>query len=420
MKMTVLFLLAICFTLSGQAAAMIDPDEGRSFGELIESRGYQLEEYNVTTADGYTLKLHRVVPPNYNPLNYTATRKPVVLFHGIFTDSTVFFINSPKLEDNIGFALLETGRYDVWSANARGNGLSTEHVNLTEKDSKFWEFSMEHIGLYDIPAILGEVRQQTFHQTVAWVGYSQGGQSLWALLALHPEYANQIRPFVGYASTSYLGNLTSPFFKALALFPVRQAIQRHPGQFIITEEFINTLTQAVCRPIIGNLGTTFFCEAFYTALGGFSNSLNRTRVPVYSKYVPKPTSNWQMEHIMQSMDGPGHYDRYDYDRGFLIKRRNEDAYGQSSPPPFPLKNIPKNFTAVLMYGATDNLANGPDTERLVEELNSYGVANVSAYKVPKDKWSHLDFILGTGAGQYAFEETIRIFDENAVNDYTPQ
>ncbi len=70
--------------------------------------------------------MHRIVPQHYRPAEYLKTRRPILVQHGLFGASTDFLINSPHLHspnstygDNFGFALLQTGRYDVWLANSR-------------------------------------------------------------------------------------------------------------------------------------------------------------------------------------------------------------------------------------------------------------------------------------------------------------
>ena len=50
----------------------------------IVENNYLFEEYNITTADGYILKLHRIPPKNYNK-----SGAPVVLLqHGILDSSS--------------------------------------------------------------------------------------------------------------------------------------------------------------------------------------------------------------------------------------------------------------------------------------------------------------------------------------------
>lgn len=113
-----------------------DPDSSMSVSQLVESRGFALEQYTIATDDEYLLTVHRIVPRHYRPHEYNKARRPVLVSHGLFGSSTDFLINSPHLRsmanssnsssssiygDNFGFALLQTGRFDVWLTNSRYN-----------------------------------------------------------------------------------------------------------------------------------------------------------------------------------------------------------------------------------------------------------------------------------------------------------
>lgn len=110
-----------------------DPDSSMSVSQLVESRGFALEQYTIATDDEYLLTVHRIVPRHYRPDEYNKARRPVLVSHGLFGSSTDFLINSPHLRpmanssnssssiygNNFGFALLQTGRFDVWLTNSR-------------------------------------------------------------------------------------------------------------------------------------------------------------------------------------------------------------------------------------------------------------------------------------------------------------
>ena len=98
MKLNDIFkIIFIFYFLSTFVQAEVDPDEKRTYCQLIESRGFLLLEYHVTTQDGYNLTVDRVVPKDWNPVNYSQGRKPLIAFHGIMSSSPVFFTNSPFL-----------------------------------------------------------------------------------------------------------------------------------------------------------------------------------------------------------------------------------------------------------------------------------------------------------------------------------
>lgn len=69
-----------------------DPDATRSVPELIESRGFTAETYDIHTPDGFVLVLHRIVNPHAH--KYGHKGRPVLLGHGIAAHSGHWLINS--------------------------------------------------------------------------------------------------------------------------------------------------------------------------------------------------------------------------------------------------------------------------------------------------------------------------------------
>ena len=127
--------------------------------ELIQSRGFHAEIHKVTTSDGYILSMFRIINPNIDSSINKTPKIPVLIQHGLFSDSTYFLIpsldgkllsNNMFVEDNgniitncdpstgqttgisIAFVLATCG-YDVWMGNARGNGVGgNQHLYLSE------------------------------------------------------------------------------------------------------------------------------------------------------------------------------------------------------------------------------------------------------------------------------------------------
>lgn len=390
----------------------LDPDETATFSGLINSRGYQLEEYHVLTADEYILTLHRVVPPAYDPFTYSITRKPVLAMHGIFNDATYFYYNSPHLTsnnsycgDNFGFCMLKTGRYDLWSANSRGNGRSTRHLRYTEKDKRFWKFSWDHMAEYDLPAIIDFIRARTSHRTIGYVAFSQGAAQMWALLTLRPEYASVIRPFINWAPAVFIGRATSIIGE-----PLRRIwqIAMPPGRFYpIGNQIGNSLQQwYICRTEAG----ANFCSGLIDALFGPSN-VNVTRIPTYANWGPNPSSNWQVAHFGQNGQS-GRFKRFDY----CTEAENMIKYGTPTAPDYNFKRIPRGFKTIVMYGPSDAVVVPRDVQQLIGELKGAGL-DVTTHKVASKKWSHWDFMLGLNSGLYVNDDTLRYLDMYTVNDH---
>ena len=179
-----------------------DPDEYRSLKTIIRSRGFDVEQHNIITEDGYYLVLYRIIDAkSRKKINYKMilnkkhyffqyqkqiknlkiqTRKPVILQHGLFGSAADFIINSPflrsnnsKCGDNLAFGLHLTDQYDVWLSNSRGNRYSRGHEKFKNDDHQYWQFSFDQMAQFDTPAVIDYVRNVTSQKSVAYIGYSQ-------------------------------------------------------------------------------------------------------------------------------------------------------------------------------------------------------------------------------------------------------
>lgn len=75
----------------------------------------------------------------------------------------------------LGYILADQG-YDVWIGNVRGNKYSRSHSYLDpDNQIEFWDFSWHHIGIYDLPAMIDYVLEQTGQENLFYVGHSQVG-----------------------------------------------------------------------------------------------------------------------------------------------------------------------------------------------------------------------------------------------------
>lgn len=200
-----IYTLASLLSNSSVSSFNLDPDELKSVASLVASHGLQLLEYKILTDDGYVICMHRVVSPDYDPLFYSLFRKPVIIFHGVLTDTAIYFMSDPaannryqngSCSDNFGVCLLSTGRYDLWIPNARGSRYSRDHIRYTDKDTSFWSYSWDHIALHDLSAIIDFVLHSTGHKTVGYIGYSQGASTLFALMSMKPSYSHVVQPFI--------------------------------------------------------------------------------------------------------------------------------------------------------------------------------------------------------------------------------
>ena len=62
--------------------------------------------------------------------------------------------------------------FDVWLANNSGAQYSQEHDKYTVADKEFWAMDWSKFGVYDFPAVVGEIRKRNGDKKVGMVGHS--------------------------------------------------------------------------------------------------------------------------------------------------------------------------------------------------------------------------------------------------------
>ena len=59
-----------------------------------------------------------------------------------------------------------------------------EHEYLkSETDPEYWDFSFSEIGLYDLPAMVGYIYDQSNQHALTYIGHSQGSTAMFYGLA---------------------------------------------------------------------------------------------------------------------------------------------------------------------------------------------------------------------------------------------
>nr|CAD7407480.1 unnamed protein product [Timema cristinae] len=216
--------------------------------QLIVKYGYYVEIHHVVTEDGFILELHRI--PG-SPRNPPAQGKSVFLLeHGLLCSSADWLLQGPgKSLDvavlklyfkdviyllNISTAYLLADRgFDVWLGNARGNTYSRRHIRLAPEDPQFWNHDWHHMGMFDLPAEIDYILQNTQQQSLYYAGHSMGTTKFFVMGSKRPEYNLKIRTMFALAPIVFMSHMQSPF-KRLAF----------AGEtlFYVTDEILIRLT----------------------------------------------------------------------------------------------------------------------------------------------------------------------------------
>ncbi|KAI5969471.1 hypothetical protein CANMA_001539 [Candida margitis] len=187
----------------------------------VQALGLDLEQYDVTTSDGYILMLHHIIDPKETQ-EQRDLRKPVFLQHGLLSCSGTFIASG---RNSLAYYFHEQGN-DVWMGNNRSwfkARHSTMKGNLYNSEL-YWKWGMKELAYSDLPAMIETVMSmKPKHEKLTLFGHSQGGLQSFLMLS-HPQFSfihEKIDLFVPLAPAIYPGQLfyTRSFIEILVKFP---------------------------------------------------------------------------------------------------------------------------------------------------------------------------------------------------------
>ncbi|CAG7722282.1 unnamed protein product [Allacma fusca] len=354
----------------------VNPDVNLTALELIEKYGYPAESHTVTTKDGYILTLHRIP----HGKNASSGPRPVAFVqHGFFSSSVDWLFN--RVDKAIPYMLADRG-YDVWLGNARGNTYSRRHVKLSPEKSKFWQFSYDEMGLYDLPAVIDYVLNTTKQPDMYYIGHSMGAGMFFVCMSSYPEYNHKIRFMAAMGPAVYLNNMRGPARYLAPLASLEKVILDLLGHGEILPEYIvkyiNTYAPEFCTP---EMKLQELCENFVFLLAGFDPAqTNTTELPVILAHTPTTSSTKTLIHFLQAISS-GKFRKYDFG-----SFRNKFIYGQWTPPKYDLSKV--KVPVALYHAPNDMLVDTKDVARLAKDLPNL----VGSYEVNLTQFNHIDFI----------------------------
>lgn len=337
----------------------IPPEANYNFKQLASSQNYPVEEYQVTTSDGYILTFFRIQARGTQIRN---SLPPLILNHGLLDSSDSFIFNDePQCP---GFLLANAG-FDVWFVNNRGNKYSIGHVNPTaynssDANSIFWDFSWQEMSERDLPATFEFVAQHT-GQKVSYVGHSEGSTIMFAALARRdPIIVNNLNKFIALAPAVFLEHSTSILAKiggwidaGSLLAELDHLLDRK--KFGWMSDSMRTLWENIC------LYALPICVARVRLLSDANTTVdNVKRFKITTGHYPAGSSVQNILYWSQMYNKPT-FNMFDHGA-----YRNLEIYGTPHPPVYDLSQITE---AVYMFvGEYDELATPEDTATLRAQL----------------------------------------------------
>nr|XP_054922694.1 lipase member J-like [Dermacentor andersoni] len=366
---------------------------------LIGDNGYPLETHEVATGDGYILQMHRIPHGRMGSCAHVSASKdtwcggrgPVFVMTGLLADSTSLVLDFPG--QSLGFVLADNG-YDVWLGNTRGNTFGRRHRTLDVRSRPFWNFTFHEHALYDLPAQIDYVLNETGQRQLLYVGISQGTLIFFAMMSERPEYNNKVKAFAGLAPFNKLAYIKVPplaIFGPYAESALRLA-QAAGGYDVLPKDFqlmslVRILCGSVAKPVCTFLGDRF------TNIG--SRYINLTRIPVYLCHNPAGTSMKNVIHYAQLVRSK-RAQKFDYGAS-----TNNEVYGQRKPPEYNLSRVTTDVG--LFWSKGDQFV----TPREVDELRSSLGARVKREGYIADPfYTHVHFAIGLVNKKYLFKNLL--------------
>ncbi|XP_065207181.1 lipase 3-like [Planococcus citri] len=339
----------------------------------LKEMGYEVEIHLVDTEDGYTLALERIPHPKSNK----TVGDPVLLLHGLFSNSLVFALNYTSL----AYGLADAG-YDVWLYNSRGNGLSREMTN-GNLDEISWKYSFHELGVYDTAACVNYITNLR-KKKVNVVGYSLGGTIALILLAERTEFNKKVQKLILMAPAARMKNSKRPLDSVRFWAPFIMEFLDVFDFFPYTLNPDSTL-KSVRKYCEGSKRTMNNCKLFLNFINGVETKINDEAVLTFWGSFPQPVSSRTLKHYVQGIIS-GEFRKYDY--GFKM---NMVKYNSTVPPQY---NISKITTpVVILCSATDPVVTMKDTKWLASHLGN--VAEVNSIK--NVQFGHVSYVVDTNS-----------------------
>ncbi|XP_049938814.1 lipase 3-like [Schistocerca serialis cubense] len=388
--------------------------------QLVDQYGYVVEEYHVTTEDGYVLTLHRMPPralsqqkeEEESPMSFwrllvpwddaqskgsaNVSHPPVMVQHGLMGSSADWTLPGPTR--GLPYILVDEG-YDVWLGNTRGNIYSRNHTTLhpVRDKQKFWNFSWHEMGVYDLPTCIEHILRVTGQKRLFYIGYSQGTTAFFVMGSERPDMCPKVRAMLAMAPVAFMSHVRSPLIRMAARFDgMLTALVNHLGmhELVPHSEFLEGLGATICR---SKAVYKDVCTNLLFLMAGYSSKhLNSTLLPLIMGHTPAGAAMKQLMHYGQEINSAGRFRKFDYGL------RNPEVYGCPSPPDYVLSRV--EVPVALFHSRNDWLAATQDVMKLYEHLPM----RIGMFPIEDPEFTHLDFMWALQSRELVYDRLLRV------------
>ncbi|KAF8376116.1 hypothetical protein PRIPAC_82545 [Pristionchus pacificus] len=401
----IVFLIFIPFAASFNN----DPEERLDLRGIIERWDYPVEIHEVTTKDGYILDLHRIPRgQNESKSSGPCNRPAILLNHGIASSGAQWALNLPN--QSAAFVFADAG-FDVYLANHRGTTYGKKHVNKgTGLFSDFWQFTLDEMANFDLPAIIDKVLELNGNTQLYYVGHSQGNLVGFLTLADNPQYNKKVKKLFALTpvgAAHYARGATQ--FAYLAHNVFRPVTAFYTSVLGPHELFFNIpwLFRLVGELVCKNPPLNYICKDLIEISSGPTGPhSNMTRTPVYFSHFPAGTSTWTFLHYTQNSQAKKAM-HFDYGNALKNLQKHGRVSIHAFPHPYNYSNIDTEL--YLCWSRNDWLATPADIEKILVPSLRSGIIKGS-FEI--NEYNHIAFALATTTKDRVYRPIIDIILKN--------
>ncbi|CAB3241286.1 unnamed protein product [Arctia plantaginis] len=277
--------------------------------------------------------------------------------------------------------------YDVWAPNVRGNVYSRNHTRFNpDTNSEFWDFSIDEMAMYDLPAVIDYVLKETSETQLSYVAHSQGVALLLILCSKVPEYNDKIKVGFGLSATAWLDHAR---FIVVQIQGLLDPILTLSGSLLNVEILPRSgVIQFSFKLLCGltKLAYPLCSDIIFVFLGYDKYQITSDVLPVVIGHFYSGTSLKNFNRWGQIKNNG--FSEYDYGT-----KKNLDIYGQPKPPLYKLSKVTMKW--IMIGSFNDYLGDVRDVQKLVSNLPDASLCVLS------DKtFGHLDFIYAKDIPNY--------------------
>ncbi|KAJ3091561.1 cholesterol esterase [Quaeritorhiza haematococci] len=269
-----------------------------------------------------------------------------------------------------------------------------KHATLNVSSDEFWDFSLDALAQYDVPALVEHILKETNRPQVIYVGHSQGTAQMFMALSSNPKLNQQIAIFIALAPATYIG------LKFPTSFLISRSTVADYNLIFGRRQFVPLMVQG--RILVQRWFFVYLGDAILSFLLDVDNrSWNPQFKKAYYSFTPLPVSAKMIRH-WGVIAGSKTFRRYG-DGTYKAKASKKDLENGRDPLEYNLRNI--KAPVALFYGDEDRLCEG----KAAEEMCTKAKVNLVFSRCIK-RYDHLCPLWACDAKEKVWRHVLRLAD----------